>query len=230
MNRPKIVSRNEWLEARKAFLAKEKAFSRVRDELAAERRKLPMVKVDKEYVFDSTDGKTKLRDLFGKHPQLVVYHLMFDPKWDAACKSCSLIIDNVQGSLAHFGARGISFVAVSRAPVAKIEAFKKRMGWKQRWVSSENTDFNYDYGVSFREGETGGYNYGDKNYGGESPGLSVFMRDGGDVFHTYSSYARGLDILINTYNYIDLTPLGRQEENDSNGMKWVKLHDQYEAS
>jgi predicted dithiol-disulfide oxidoreductase (DUF899 family) len=227
MNRPKIVSPSDWLAARKDLLAREKAFSKARDDLAAARRALPAVRVEKDYVFDAPEGKTHLRDLFGKHPQLIVYHLMFDPKWDAACKSCSLIADNFQGSLPHFGARNVAFAAVSRAPLAKLEAFKKRMGWKHRWVSSLESDFNYDYGVSFKEGDKGGYNYGASNYGGESPGLSVFLRDGNDILHTYSTYARGLDMLITTYHYIDLTPLGRQEEGEEHGMRWVRLHDEY---
>jgi predicted dithiol-disulfide oxidoreductase (DUF899 family) len=229
MGLPKIVSPNEWLSARKELLAKEKAFSRARDELAAERRKLPMVKLTKEYVFEAPEGKTNLRDLFGKRRQLIVYHLMFDPKWEAACKSCSFIADNFQASPVHLGARDTALVAVSRAPLAKIEAFKKRMAWTHRWLSSENSDFNYDFGVSFREDEKGGYNYGDENYGGESPGCSVFLKAGSDVFHTYSTYARGLDMLITTYHYLDLTPLGRQEEGLKHGMMWVRLHDQYEA-
>jgi predicted dithiol-disulfide oxidoreductase (DUF899 family) len=227
MNRPTIVSPSEWLAARKEFLAREKAFSKARDDLAAARRALPMTKVEKDYVFDAPEGKTRLVDLFGKHPQLVVYHFMFDPKWDAGCKSCSLIADNVQGSLAHFGARGISFAAVSRAPLSKISAFAKRLGWTHRWVSSEHTDFNYDYGVSLREGEKGTYNYADSTHAGELPGLSVFLRDGDDVFHTYSTYSRGLDLIINTYNWIDFTPLGRQEEADERGMQWVRLNDAY---
>ncbi len=228
MSLPKIVSPNEWLAARKALLAKEKAFSKVRDELAAERRALPMTRVEKDYVFDAAEGEVRLRDLFGKHPQLVVYHLMFDPSWEAACKSCSLIADNFQGSLAHFGARGVAFAAISRAPLAKLQAFEKRMGWKHRWVSSLESDFNYDYGVSFEKDDARTYNYDKKPYGGESPGLSVFLRDGDAIFHAYSTYGRGLDMLITTYHYVDLTPLGRQEE-PGKGMRWVKLHDQYEA-
>jgi predicted dithiol-disulfide oxidoreductase (DUF899 family) len=169
------------------------------------------------------------KELLAKEKAFSRYHLMFDPKWEAACKSCSFIADNFQASPAHLGARDTALVAVSRTPLAKIEAFKKRMGWTHRWVSSEKNDFNYDYGVSFHEGDKGGYNYGDANYGGESPGCSVFVKDGNDVFHTYSTYARGLDMLITTYHYLDLTPLGRQEEGDKHGMSWVKLHDQYEA-
>jgi predicted dithiol-disulfide oxidoreductase (DUF899 family) len=232
MPQPKTVSREEWTAARKALLKKEKEFDRQRDALAAERRALPMVKVDKEYVFEGPEGRATLRDLFGAHPQLIVYHFMFDPSWDEGCKSCSYLADTFDGASVHLPARDTAFVAVSRAPLAKLEAFKKRMGWSFRWLSSSPTDFNYDFHVSFEPKEKaagkGGYNYSDKPFPmSEAPGLSVFLREGGDVFHTYSTYARGLDHLIATYNYLDLTPLGRHEEKLEYGMAWVRLHDKY---
>jgi predicted dithiol-disulfide oxidoreductase (DUF899 family) len=229
MNKPKVVTQEEWLQARKGLLAKEKEHSRARDALAAERRALPMVKVDKRYAFESTDGKRALVDLFGKHPQLVVYHFMFDPDWKEGCKSCSLIADNVEGAWRHFQGRDTSFVMASRARLETLEAFKKRMGWTMPWVSSFGNDFNYDYGVSFRtEADGVGYNYGTGKFGkGEAPGLSCFFREGQDVFHTYSTYSRGLDLLIGTYHYLDLTPLGRHEEDLPYGMAWVKHHDKY---
>jgi predicted dithiol-disulfide oxidoreductase (DUF899 family) len=230
MNKPKVVSRDEWLTARRALLAKEKAWNRERDALSAERRSLPMVKVEKAYAFDGPDGVLSLRDLFGKHPQLIVYHFMLDPSWEAGCKSCSLIADNIEGGYVHFAARDTAFTMISRAPAATIAAFKKRMGWTMPWVSSFSNEFNYDFGVSFRAEEDGvAYNYGgDRKGAGERPGLSTFLREGDDVFHTYSTYARGLDVLIGTYNYLDLSPLGRHEEGLPYGMSWVRHHDKYE--
>lgn len=230
----KIVSQDEWLAARKALLVKEKAFSKERDALSAARRDLPMVKIEKRYVFDGDGGKTTLGDLFAGRKQLVVYHFMFDPSWEQGCKSCSLIGDHVDGMLPHLAARDTSFVAISRAPLGKLLAFQKRMGWTFPWVSSAETDFNYDYGVSFSPDETGAgersYNYADsKPTMSEKPGLSAFLRRGDDVLHAYSTYARGLDVLIGAYNYLDLTPLGRQEADLPYGMAWVKHHDQYGA-
>ena len=237
MNQPRVVSRAEWLVARKEVLAKEKEFSRARDALSAERRKLPMVKIDKEYFFEGPKGRVTLRGLFEDRRQLIVYHFMLDPSWDDGCKSCSYIADNFEGGLVHLRARDTSFATVSRAPLAKIEAFKKRMGWTFPWLSSFESDFNYDFHVTLdrAKGSTE-YNYEDigqhdkPGFGGqgERPGLSVFLRDGDQVFHTYSTYQRGLDLLIGTYNYLDLTPLGRQEEGSKHGMAWVRLHDRYE--
>jgi len=234
MKHPQIVSQAEWLEARKALLAKEKAFSRERDALSAARRDLPAVKVDKPYAFRGPNGSQSLADLFAGKRQLITYHFMFDPSWTEGCKSCSLIADHVDGMLPHLAARDTSFVAISRAPLAKIAAFQKRMGWKFRWLSSAETDFNYDFGVSFRaedkvEGKAP-YNFGSSSFSGtEAPGLSVFLRDepSGDVVHAYSTYARGLDLLIGAYNYLDHTPLGRQEAELPYGMSWVKHHDAY---
>ena len=211
-----------------ALLAREKAFSGERDALSAARRELPMVKVQKPYVFEGPSGKRTLASLFDGKRQLIVYHFMFDPSWDAGCKSCSLVADHFDGMRAHLGARDISFAAVSRAPLPKLVAFQKRMAWTFPWLSSHDTDFNYDHGVSFRDpGTTATYNCDDeaKPRISELPGLSVFLRNDDDVFHTYSTYARGLDLLIGAYNFIDLTPIGRDEGGDARGMAWVKHHD-----
>ena len=234
---PQIVSRAEWLAARKALLAKEKESTRQRDALSAERRKLPMVKIEKEYVLEGPEGPSTLRDLFKQRRQLIVYHFMFDPNHEAGCRSCSYLADNLTGAILHLAARDTSFAAVSRAPLAKIEPFKKRMGWTFPWLSSFGSDFNYDFHVTLDEAAGSvEYNYqsaaelmeqGKVWQMGELPGLSVFLRDGDDVFHTYSTYQRGLDLLLNTYNYLDLTPLGRQEEQEPHVMAWVRYHDQY---
>jgi predicted dithiol-disulfide oxidoreductase (DUF899 family) len=232
----KIVSREEWIEARKALMAHEKELTRTRDRLSEERRSLPWVKVDKAFVFDGPEGKVTLADLFKGKPQLVVQHVMFAPEWDAACKSCSFWADGFERMVPHLAARDTAFAAVSRAPVEKLEAFKKRMGWTFDWVSSGGNDFNYDYGVSFtREQIEAGeakYNYGASPvYGDELPGISVFYRDeAGAVFHTYSTFARGLDMMNAAYQYLDLTPLGRHEEGLSFPMEWVRLRDQYQPS
>jgi predicted dithiol-disulfide oxidoreductase (DUF899 family) len=238
MKLPNVVTREEWLSARKALLEKEKAFSRQRDAIAKARRGLPMVKLEKDYVFHGPNGKVALRDLFQGRTQLLAYHFMFDPAWEQGCKSCSFIADHFDGAIPHLLAREVSLVMVSRAPLDKIEAFRRRMGWHFRWLSSHETDFNYDFGVSFRPGAPRqGYNYADAPFpsstpsgnseSGEAPGLSVFVRQGGDVFHAYSSYQRGVDILIGAYNILDMTPLGRNEEELSYGMEWVKHHDRY---
>ncbi|HJZ75945.1 MAG TPA: DUF899 domain-containing protein [Vicinamibacterales bacterium] len=239
MNRPQIVSRPEWIAARKALLVLEKEASRQRDALSAERRKLPMVEIDKAYVFDGPDGPTTLRELFKDRRQLIVYHFMFDPQWEEGCKSCSHLMDNAAGSVVHLAARDTAFAVVSRAPLHKIEAFKQRMGWQFPWVSSFGTDFNNDFGVTLDpERPPYEYNYTDAQTllearkiwfaKGELPGLSVFLRDGDRVFHTYSTYQRGLDVPLNTYNFLDLTPLGRQEE-DGRIQAWIRHHDKYSA-
>ncbi|WP_407167550.1 DUF899 domain-containing protein [Bradyrhizobium sp. ORS 111] len=236
MHQHKIVSRNEWIEARKALMAGEKELTQAREALSRQRRELPWVKVDKDYVFDGPDGKITLGDLFRGRPQLVVQHVMFAPEWDAACKSCSFWADGYERMVPHLAARDTTMVAISRAPVAKLEAFKKRMGWTFDWVSSGNNDFNYDYGVSFtREQMDRGeaqYNFGTTPpYGDEVPGISVFYRDEtGEVFHTYSTFARGLDMMNAAYHYLDLTPLGRHEEGLPYPMDWVRLRDQYQPS
>jgi predicted dithiol-disulfide oxidoreductase (DUF899 family) len=231
---PKIVSRDEWTTAREQLLAKEKEHLHRRDALSAERRALPCVKVEKDYVFAGPSGATSLRDLFAGRRQLVVYHFMFDTDWQQGCKSCSLLADTFDGGSLHLPARDVSFVAVSRAPLAKLEAFKKRMGWSFAWVSSAGSDFNRDYHVSFRQEDRGAgtqeYNYQLQDFPAtEAPGVSVFLRDGDDVLHTYSTYGRGLDSLISTYQYLDLTPFGRNEEALSNKMSWVRHHDRYET-
>jgi predicted dithiol-disulfide oxidoreductase (DUF899 family) len=213
-----IVSREEWLASRKAFLAKEKAFTRERDQLSAERRELPWVKVDKNYVFDTPDGKKSLSDLFAGRSQLIVYHFMLGPDWIEGCPSCSYLADHFDGMLPHLVHRDVTFMAISRAPLAEIEAYKRRMGWQFPWASSSGNDFNFDYGVSFKLDESGHgrgiYNYEAQDLtSDEMPGLSAFYKDeNGDVFHTYSAYARGLDILVGAYNYLDLAPKGRDED------------------
>jgi len=239
MDRPKVVSRAEWLVARKELLAREKESSRQRDALSAERRKLPMVKIDKEYVFDGPNGRKTLRDLFGGQRQLIVYHFMFDPSWDEGCKSCSHFMDNSEGAIVHLGARDTAFAVVSRAPLAKIESFKKRMGWTFPWLSSFGNDFNHDFHVTLdKDAGSAEYNYASAadlvkagklwSEKGELPGLSVFLRDGDSVFHTYSTYQRGLDLPLNTYNFLDLSPLGRQEDGDR-AQGWIRHHDKYSA-
>ena len=227
---PQTVSREEWLVARKALLDQEKDLDRRRDALSAERRNLPRVKVEQAYAFDAPEGRVTLVDLFAGRRQLVVYHFMFDPSWDEGCKSCSFLADSFDGAARHLPARDTSFVAISRAPLAKLAAFEERMGWSFRWVSSAGSTFNFDYHVSFRPEEQANAEYNYKNQGfmsPEAPGLSVFLREGDEVFHTYSTYARGLDHLIGTYNYLDLTPLGRDEESLPYGMSWVRHHDRY---
>jgi predicted dithiol-disulfide oxidoreductase (DUF899 family) len=232
----KVVSHEEWLAARTAFLEKEKEFTRLRDELSRERRELPYEKVDKTYVFVGPKGRLSLADLFGGKSQLIVYHFMLAPGWPEGCKGCSLLADHFDGALPHMTQRDIAFFAVSRAPLAEIEAFKKRMGWRFPWVSSAGSDFNYDYGVSFTpetlaKGEVF-YNYETRKKGNEElPGLSVFRRDPtGGIVHTYSTYERGLDMLVGAYQFIDLTPKGRDEAGLPSPMAWVKHHDRYEEA
>jgi predicted dithiol-disulfide oxidoreductase (DUF899 family) len=231
VQRPTIVSRDEWTAARKRLLAKEKEFSRQRDALSAERRKLPMEEITKEYVFQGPAGRRTLADLFESKRQLLVYHFMFGPDWDEGCPSCSFVADNFAGSLVHLAARDTAFAVISRAPLDRIERFKKRMGWDFPWLSSFGTDFNYDLQVTLDENHTE-YNYAhvsaqpaNRPRVGEREGLSVFLRDGKRLFHTYSTYQRGLDLLLNTYNFLDLTPLGRQEEEGI--MRWLRHHDKY---
>lgn len=230
----KVVSNGEWLAARKAFLEKEKAFTRQRDELSRERRELPWVKVEKNYVFDGPNGKETLSDLFGGRSQLIIYHFMFGPEWAEGCPSCSLLADHMDGSLVHLDDRDVTLLAVSRAHLSQIESFKKRLGWRFKWVSSNANDFNYDYHVSFTKDEVAKsnmyYNYGNTNFpSDEGPGVSVFYKDAiGDIFHTYSAYARGADILISAYNYLDLAPKGRNEDSFDFSMAWVRHHDRYE--
>jgi len=227
-----VVSREKWLAARKRLLKKEKTFTRARDALSRDRRKLPWEKVDKPYAFDGDRGRETLADLFQGRSQLVVYHFMFPPDWDEGCRSCSFWADNFNPLVVHLEHRDTSFVAISRAPLAKIQRFKQRMGWTFKWVSSAPSDFNYDLQVSFRPEEVKGgkalYNYGTIAPGmTDREGMSVFFRDpSGAVFHTYSSYARGIDILNTAYNYLDLTPKGRDED-PADVQGWVRYHDRY---
>ncbi len=227
----KVVSQREWLAARKALLAKEKEFTKARDELSKQRRDLPWVKVEKNYVSHGPGGKETLADLFGGKSQLIVYHFMLGPDWKAGCPSCSYLADHFDGAAIHLVQRDVSFVVVSRAPFVEIEAYQKRMGWKFKWVSSYGTDFNHDFGVSFTKEEMAGevdYNYAKGKFPSEeAPGLSAFIKDGGAVFHTYSAYARGLDMLVGAYNFLDLAPKGRDEDALPWSMAWVRRHDEY---
>jgi predicted dithiol-disulfide oxidoreductase (DUF899 family) len=229
---PKIVSHDEWLAARKALLAREKQLTHERDAVAAARRTLPWVKVGKDYVFDTPVGRKTLAELFGGKSQLLVYHFMFGPDWEEGCPSCSFEMDHTDGTLVHLAQRDVAFVAISRAPLAKIEAFKKRMGWRFNWVSSNDTDFNFDYGVSFTKDQLARkdiYNFGTAGHPSEeAPGFSVFVRQGNDVFHTYSTYGRGVEVGIHTYDFLDLVPKGRDEDGLSFSMAWVRHHDRYE--
>jgi predicted dithiol-disulfide oxidoreductase (DUF899 family) len=230
---PKIVSRDEWLAARKKLLVKEKRLTHERDALAAERRQLPWVKVEKDYVFDGPNGKVTLADLFNGKSQLIVYHFMFGPDWQEGCPSCSFNMDHTDGALVHLAQRDVSFAAISRAPYPKIAAFKKRMGWRFNWVSSSANDFNRDYNVTFTKDEVASgsvyYNYEMGKFAAEeAPGLSVFYKDAnGDVFHTYSAFARGTETTVGAYNYLDLVPKGRDEDALSFTMAWVRHHDRY---
>src|SRR5437588_10514893 len=227
-----VVSHAEWLGARKQFLANEKEFTHLRDELSRQRRELPREKVEKKYVFEGPNGTVGLADLFGGLSQLVVYHFMFGPGWKEGCPSCSFIADQFDSIALHLAQRDTRLVAVSRATQPEIEAFKKRMGWKFPWVSSFGTDFNYDFHVSFSkeemESKKAYYNFANAGFPSEEgPGLSVFSRCGDEIFHAYSSYARGLDILLPTYNILDMTPKGRDEDSLPYPMAWIRHHDRY---
>jgi predicted dithiol-disulfide oxidoreductase (DUF899 family) len=230
---PKVVSREQWLEARKAHLKREKELTHLRDRISAERRELPWVKVEENYLFDGPNGRETLADLFDGRSQLVIYHFMFGPDWKEGCPSCSYVCDHIEGAAVHLAARDVSLVMVSRAPLEKICAFKKRMGWQFKWVSSHGTDFNYDFHVSFKPEEMArgkvDYNYAVEPFPStEGPGISVFYKDAaGDVFHTYSSYGRGLDPLIGTYTILDMVPKGRDEDHLGFSMEWVRHHDRY---
>lgn len=229
----RIVSREEWLKARKTHLKNEKALTHLRDLVNEERRALPWVKVDKEYVFDTPAGKKTLAELFGNNSQLIVYHFMW--RWDLGmgCDGCSFLCDHVDGANLHLKHHDVTFVAISRGKLADLQAYKQRMGWQFDLISSHGRDFNYDYHVSFTKEDmaSGKLNYNfetiySKHGYEELPGISVFYKDdAGDIFHTYSSYARGGDILIGAHNFLDLTPKGR---NEAGTMNWVKRHDEYE--
>jgi predicted dithiol-disulfide oxidoreductase (DUF899 family) len=229
---PRVVSAAEWLVARKDLLTREKEFTRLRDELSRHRRALPWVRIDKEYIFDGPDGHETLLDLFEGRSQLIVYHFMLGPGWEEGCKSCSYLADHFDGANWHLPHRDVTFVVISRAPLAEIEPYQKRLGWRFRWLSSHRSDFNFDYHVSFTEKEEkqneAYYNYSVGEFvSDELPGLSVFFKDeNGNVFHTYSTYARGLDMLVGTYHFLDLVPKGR-DENPNSTMDWVRRHDEY---
>lgn len=231
---PRVVSQEEWLAARKDLLTKEKELTRQRDALAAERRKLPWVKVEKEYVFDTPSGKKTLAQLFERRSQLIVYHFMMGPGWPQGCPSCSVMGDQIDGSVMHLANRDVTLMAVSRAPLSEIEAFKKRMGWRFKWASSFGSEFNHDYHVSFTKEEVAKgemyYNFKMQRFSSEEgPGISVFYKnDKGEVFHTYSTYARGGEPMMGVYNYLDLAPKGRDEKGLSFPMAWVRHHDCYE--
>lgn len=235
MRKNKIVSKEEWIVTRKEHLGKEKEFTRLRDELSKERRELPWVKVDKEYIFNSSSGKETLSDLFEGKSQLIIYHFMYGPEWEEGCPSCSFWADNFNGINVHLNHRDINLVCVSRAPTRELEAYKKRMGWSFKWLSSLDSDFNYDYQVSFtpEEMEKGEvyYNYKNGSFPSEeAPGISVFYKDEfGEIFHTYSCYSRGLDMLNGAYHYMDLVPKGRDEDELPYTMAWLCRKDQYEV-
>lgn len=235
MQSHRIVSREEWIEARKQHLQKEKGLTRLRDQLSAERRALPWVKVEKTYEFDGPNGKETLADLFAGRSQLIVYHFMFRPGWEEGCKSCSFVADHIDGSLTHLAHRDVTLIAVARAPYPDLATFKQRMGWRFTWVSSFASDFNSDYQVSFTVDELAKgptyYNYEvrPEQSEGEAPGVSVFYKDDqSNIFHTYSSYARGVDTLIGAYTYLDLVPKGRDEDGLTFAMSWVRHHDRYD--
>ena len=227
-----VVSREQWMSDRKAFLAKEKEFTRLRDDLSRQRRELPWVKVEKEYIFEGPKGKEKLADLFEKRSQLIVYHFMFSPEWDAGCPHCSHWADNFNGVIVHLNHRDVTMVAISRAPYSKLAAYEKRMGWSFKWLSSHDNDFNFDYHVSFTPDELKKkkalYNYTMQDPGSaDREGTSVFFKDrSGNVFHTYSTYARGIDMMNVDYQYLDLVPKGRDE--GDRGPYWVRRHDEYD--
>lgn len=236
MKRQPAVSREAWTEARKALLAREKENTRQRDELARQRRELPWVKVDQKYVFDAPQGKVSLSDLFGPHTQLLIYHFMFGPDWAEGCPSCSFVCDHIGGAAVHLAARDVSLVMVSRAPLPKIETFKKRMGWTFPWVSSNANSFNHDFGVYFTPDEKAKgevyYNYVMQPFpSAEAPGASVFYKDPktGEIFHTYSTFGRGLDAMVGTYVLLDLVPKGRDEDQLPFDMAWVRHHDRYDT-
>jgi predicted dithiol-disulfide oxidoreductase (DUF899 family) len=230
----KVVAQTEWITARKELLRKEKELTHLRDEISRQRRALPWEKVEKNYVFDGARAKESLSDLFDGRSQLIVYHFMFGPGWKEGCPSCSFLADSFDGAAVHLSHRDVTFLAISRATLPEIEAFKKRMGWQFKWVSSLGNEFNHDYHVSFtKEEQAKGkvyYNYDMMEFPSEeAPGASVFYKnEAGEIFHTYSSFGRGLDAMITTYNWLDLAPKGRDEDGLAFTMAWVRHHDKYE--
>jgi predicted dithiol-disulfide oxidoreductase (DUF899 family) len=229
---PRIASREEWLDARKTLLARERELTHLRDEIAAERRALPWVRIEKDYTFETPEGRVTLAYLFEGRNQLAIYHFMLAPGLEHICDGCSFMADHVDAARQHFEQADLSFASVSRAPIAEIEQVRKRMGWRFRWVSSGGTDFNYDFGVSFTPEQVAnrdtGYNFGTSPYAApDLPGMSIFAKNAaGEVFHTYSSYARGGDLLLGAYNWLDLVPKGR---NEVGIMSWLRLHDEYDS-
>jgi predicted dithiol-disulfide oxidoreductase (DUF899 family) len=229
-----VVSRTQWIAERRTLLAREKELTHFRDQIARERRALPWVRIDKAYTFDAPEGRRTLAELFDGRRQLMVQHFMFAPGWEQGCPSCSYMADHADGMTIHLAHRDVTFVAVSRATLAEIERFRQRMGWKFKWVSSYGSDFNYDFRVSFTPEEVASgkidYNFGQWSETGEEwPGISIFYQDDdGQVFHTYSTYGRGVEVMMGTYAMLDLTPKGRDEE-EGQGMAWVRHHDRYET-
>jgi predicted dithiol-disulfide oxidoreductase (DUF899 family) len=232
LNTP-VVSQDEWIAARVELMKKEKQLTRARDELSRARRELPRVKVDKEYVFQTDGGERTLPQLFEGRSQLIVYHFMFGPEWDAGCPSCSFWCDSYNGTPIHLANRDTTFTLCSRAQLDKVQAYRKRMGWELHWVSSYGSDFNFDFGVSFtpeQEAEGAVYNFAfQKNVEEELPGITVFARVGSDVYRTYSAYSRGIDVLNVTYQLLDLTPKGRDEDNLPFPAAWLRRHDEYDS-
>jgi predicted dithiol-disulfide oxidoreductase (DUF899 family) len=230
----RILPHDQWIEARKVLLEKEKAFTRARDVLTNQRLALPWEKVEKTYTFHGPDGEETLPDLFDGRSQLIVYHFMYGPSWEEGCKSCSFLADHFDPAIVHLNARDVSMVAVSRAPFEEFEPYRKRMGWSFKWLSSSGTDFNDDYHVSFSQDEIDNnkayHNYKTQGFSStEAPGASVFYKDDtGEVYHTYSVYERGLDMFIAAYHYLDIVPKGRNEEGLSYTMEWLRRHDEYD--
>jgi predicted dithiol-disulfide oxidoreductase (DUF899 family) len=231
-----VTTRDKWVAARKELLAAEKEITRQKDELSRRRRELPWVKVDKNYVFDGPKGKQSLGDLFEGHSQLIIYHFMFGPGWKEGCPSCSFVADHLDGTLAHLTHRDVTLAVVSRASAPEIEAFKKRMGWGFTWVSSFYNDFNFDYHVSFKKEDFAKgkvyYNFDVTEFPAEeAPGASVFYKEkSGEIFHTYSTYGRGAELILGTYNLLDIAPKGRDEDGLAFSMAWVRHHDRYDEN
>lgn len=226
------VDTKQWLAARRKLLEAEKAFQRARDDLTATRRALPRRALVEDYVLDGEEGATTLAGLFGEHSQLIVYHFMFHPEWDEGCKSCSFWADSFDGMIPHLAARNVAFAVISHAPLDKLLAYRERMGWRFPWLSAAGSSFNFDFNVSFTaeqlESGQAVYNYKDGPVDGrEKPGASVFQKDGDTIYHTYSTYARGLDNLNPVYQLLDITPRGRDEDDLSFPQEWVRRHDEY---
>lgn len=234
MKKHQVLTHDDWVQARKALLAKEKEFTRLRDDLTKMRRELPWEQVKRDYQFEGPHGKETLSDLFDGKSQLIVYHFMYASGWKEGCKSCSFLADHFDPAIVHLNQRDVTMVAVSRAPFKEFEPFKKRMGWSFKWVSSHGSDFNADFNVSFSQPQIdrGEVYYNYKNQGfpsTEAPGASVFFKDEkGEIFHTYSVYQRGLDMFITAYHYLDIVPKGRDEDALNYTMEWLRLHDAYD--